>query len=138
MDNYLQEEKPQQDTLMCLWARVDFKNRVIFPFTPSGPPEPEYILERSWTIYIFECFGCLNAKDTNVNGRGKGQRAGEQGKCENLEEYWPQHLPVGQSCTGGWTMFWCYLEGYFLFLNFPLGLNGLTLGYLSNLFELHF
>lgn len=32
-----------------------------------------------------------------VGAKGKGQVS--RGKCENLEEYWPQHLPVGQSCT---------------------------------------
>ena len=36
-------------------------------------------------------------KTQNVNGRGKGPVSTD--KCENLEEYWPRHLPVGQSCS---------------------------------------
>ena len=32
-----------------------------------------------------------------VGAKGKGQVSRD--KCENLEEYWPQHLPVGQSCS---------------------------------------
>ena len=68
---------------------------------------------------MFWLLQCKRHKISMVGGGqgAKGKEHASRDKCENLEEYWPQHLPAGQSCSKAGP---CSVLSGGLFLVLPL------------------